>query len=137
MPLTGSPAQIGQIRRTLEKLARVPAAASPILAKKLQARIDAQFANGTDSYGKAWAPTKKGNHPPLTETGALRGSAQVKPLPGAGVSIEVSDFKAPFHQGGTSRMPARPILPTAGPPATWNADIKAAVEEAAVAATKG
>lgn len=116
--------------RALEELARVPSRAAAPVAAKLQEQIDRQFAEGVDPYGKRWAAKADGDPSYLTRSTDLHQSVVVRPLPGAGVAITVGAPYGQFHQEGTSRMPARPILPTAGLPPSWAEAVSAGVEEA-------
>lgn len=70
----------------------------------VQGLLDEQFAQGIGPDGTPWTPTVRGNAPPLTRSGALRSSARAVPGPdGLGVSAQVTDEKAPWHQYGTKR----------------------------------
>lgn len=69
------------------------------------------FQDGTDPDGNAWVETQAGNDPPLTGEGDLAASAAWE-ASDEGFTLLVNDWKAAFHQGGTSRgIPARPMLP--------------------------
>ena len=124
----------------LRKLGDVPSRVAREAADALTARLAAGFASGMDPYGNAWAPLapatiRKGRTPPpLTEGGSLAGGTRVVPLSGAGLgleSIETLSRGAPasIHMTGASgkNLPARPFLPTNALPATWRADLQAAL----------
>lgn len=133
MPLTGDFRGFDQLEKHLASLAQVPAQASREVAKELTTLLQQEFKQGTDPYGKRWAPLKpstlkSGRHPPpLTATGALRDGTKATPMVGAGVQIEVGEPYGVFHQYGTYKMAARPILPSGVMPKAWTAIVKAAV----------
>jgi hypothetical protein len=81
-------------------------AAQPILFL-----IDNEFVTGTDPYGNAWnAPNN------LLDTGAMISTLTVSN------NLEISiGGPADYHQSGTSRMPARKILPNSDEelPLSW------------------
>lgn len=115
-----------QLARNVERLARVPSRVAAAAAPEIARLIDLQFAEGHDPYGRAWAPLKpstlaRGRRPPpLTDRGKMRGGVQVRPMPGAGLEISFADpVPAIFHQYGTRKMVARPLLPRGTFPATW------------------
>lgn len=117
-----------QFSKALRSLVDVPSQIARPLADGIAKFIDEGFTAGTDPYGRAWAPLKprtlaKGRHPPpLTETRALRESAQVKPTQGGGVSLVFTDWKAGLHQeGDPPRMAAREVVPVNTLPAKWRA----------------
>lgn len=97
------------------------------LAAALPAEIERQFSAGSDPYGAAWAPLARGGQSHLIETGTMLASLVVT---STGKEIQMSmDSPAPYHQSGTSRMPARPIFPDEGQiPPSWEAIIQAAVD---------
>jgi hypothetical protein len=127
---------LAQVRLAISKLTRVPSQVAKRASGKIAGLIGKQFSAQTDAYGAAWAPLtaetirRWGTHPILDLTGAMN-AVEVKPLPGAGISITLGEPYAAFHQVGTRYMPPRPILPTAALPAAWNAALKAAAEESA------
>jgi|GEM_PF-3730230 len=107
------------------KVAKIAAAAAPKIAKLLAK----EFVAGTDPDGGAWAAlaistrARGRSAPPLTDSGAMRGSVEVV---GRGLEIYATvESPAEFHQGGTGSMPARPILPDDSLPATWDTAITA------------
>jgi hypothetical protein len=67
-----------------------------------------QFANGIDPEGNPWTPTVRGNDPPLTQSGALAGSARAVPDGELDVLAQVTDEKAVWHQYGTKRGATSP-----------------------------
>jgi hypothetical protein len=119
------------LRRALKELAGVRSSMAPFVADAVTARLRVGFLSGVDPYGSPWAPLRpatlaKGRHPPpLTDTGKLSSGTRGKPMRGSGVAIIVPDLHyAGYHMTGTSRMAARPYLPTKGLPATWRDDIR-------------
>ena len=76
-----------------------------------EAAITAEFAKEADPAGNPWAKRKPptGSWPILRKTGRMYGSATARPLPSA--AEFTVDTPAEFHQHGTSRMVARPVLP--------------------------
>ena len=126
MALTGNFQGLALVRANLARLARVPAQAAQSVARGLTAELQRQFAEGHDPYDRAWKPKKSGKGRTLVRSGSLAGSAVARPMAGAGVRIGPFPSYASFHQTGTKKMVARPILPYGGLPARWNAIIKAA-----------
>lgn len=126
-----------RLHGTLRKLSEVPSQAAADAAVRIADVIDGQFADGVDPYGKQWAPLKpytlaKGRFPPpLTDSGALRDSIEVRPTSGAGIEIAMGAEYATFHQTGTVNMAQRQIMPQSGGlPAAWSEAIGQAVRAA-------
>lgn len=134
MSFSGNIGALRGFEQSLRRLADVPAKVAEKGAEAIAEQIDQQFASGTDAYGNAWAPhapatvARWGEHPILELTGALRGEVDVHPLPGTGIAIELGEL-ASLHQSGTSRMPARPILPSGTFPAAWREALEQAAAE--------
>lgn len=82
---------------------------APAVASILRNTIAQSVASGTSPEGQAWAPTKSGNAPLQGAMGAV--SVQVV---SDGVDAIVTGHHV-FHQNGTSRLPARPIIPQSMP----------------------
>lgn len=127
-----------RLNGTLRALADVPARASAAAASRIATLIDESFFAGLDPYGRPWAPLAASTlarrpwrgAPPLTDTGALRASVRVVPLPSAGISITMA-APGPFHQMGTRYMPQRQIFPQSGGIApSWRAAIAQSITEA-------
>ena len=79
--------------------------------------------NEADPAGNPWAPTTRSN-PILDDTGAMRGSASHE-VSADGITLTIADFKAAFHQYGTSRgLVPRRMLPDGDLPAAWTAVIQ-------------
>lgn len=117
---------LDQLAQNIGRLAAVPSRMAPAASREIARLIESEFATGRDPYGRAWAKLKpatlaRGRRPPpLTATGKMRGSVQVRPAPGAGIAITFgSATPAIFHQYGTRKMAARPMLPRGTFPATW------------------
>lgn len=134
MGFRGDIGAMGKLAENLGRLASVPSRAAAGAAENLQDTIQEQFDAQTDPYGASWAPhaasTEKrwGEHPILDLTGDMRGSIDVSPMQGAGISVTIDD-PGGFHQAGTANMPARPILPENEFPETWDAAIRDALDE--------
>lgn len=132
MALTGDFAGLGQLEKHLAALASIPSKVSREVADGITEQLQTEFKQGTDPYGKAWKPLqpstlKSGRHPPpLTDSGKLRDGTVAQPMQGAGVSIVLGAPYGVFHQYGTPKMAARPILPTKGMPKSWSAIIRTA-----------
>jgi hypothetical protein len=110
----------------LGRLAGVPSRVSTAVAKDIQALVDQEYETGTDAYGAGWESLaeetlRRGRHPPpLTDSGRMRDTTRVRPLPGAGIAVTFDVPYAKFHHTGTKHMPARPVLPTEGRfPPSW------------------
>lgn len=122
----GDVRNLDQLARNIGRLAAIPSRMAPAVSRELAALIQQEFNAGVDPYGRPWAKLKpstlaRGRRPPpLTNTGKMRGGITVKPMQGAGVEISfASDVPGIFHQYGTKKMAARPMLPRGAFPATW------------------
>ena len=93
----------------------------------LQGLLDGEFTAGRSPYGEAWRRPQAGNAPGR-KSGNLAGHARVL-VRGPRLIVSAGGVAyAGFFSGGTSRMEARPIAPTAGrglPPA-WRRVIELA-----------
>lgn len=134
MPITGDWARLQATVRGLRKLAAVPAHVSADGAIAIKAEIERSFDTATDPYGKRWDPLtpatikRWGKHPILQLTGDGRASIQVKPLPGAGISVDSPSLGLAFSQGGTVNQAVRRFLPVDQFPATWRKALDASAE---------
>jgi phage gpG-like protein len=94
--------------------------------------IDERFDDRAAPTGTPWAPRKPptGAWPILEKTGRMRKSFKVIAT-SAQVTVTNATEYLKFHQTGTSRMVARPALPT-GPdlPPEWERRIDSAVSNA-------
>jgi hypothetical protein len=117
---------LDRLAQNVGRLARVPSRIASTAAPAIAALIDQGFAAGRDPYGQAWAKLRpstvaRGRRPPpLTDTGTMRRGVSVRPMAGAGIAVSfASDIPSIFHQYGTRKMAARPMLPRGAFPATW------------------
>jgi hypothetical protein len=119
-----------QCGAALKQLSKVPSQASREASSEILKRIDRQFDEQKDPYGKPWRPLKqatlkrKGFSLIGFETGRLRGGLRVAPTSGAGIGFE---FDAPYAKYFQAK---RPILPTRGVPRAWAAIVAVALEHA-------
>ncbi len=136
MVWSGDISRMGQLAQRVADLARVPARASARVAVALAELIEEEFASEADPYGNAWKPHAKstverwGPHPILHLSGAMHSSVNVRPMPGAGVSITIDHPAAPHQTGWSGPQgtgPARPVLPGNRMPARWREAIAAEV----------
>lgn len=104
--------------------------AAPLLEEAARATANA----GSDPEGKAWKPRKAGGTALPGAAGAISASATSK-----GVVTIVLRGVYVLHHFGTSRVPARPILPTLGEdlPAPMAAALKKAASVAVARAMGG
>jgi hypothetical protein len=128
---------MGQLAANIRKLAEVPSRASTRIAGEIAWLIDSEFAAQSDPYGNAWEPhadstvERWGPHPILTLSGDMRGSVDVQPMRGSGVSISIDHPAAPHQTGWSGPQgagPARPILPSGPMPAKWREAIDGAID---------
>ncbi len=124
--------QMGRLSETLARLDVLPRKVAELAAPEITKALQKEFAQGADPYGRKWRKLATGKPSRLTESGRLRRGTRAAPLPGrrAGVRILLGARYAVYHQTGTSRMPARKILPERGMPAAWNVAIKRALRRA-------
>lgn len=93
------------------------------IGRRLHALVQQGWDSESDPYGDPWAPTTRAN-PILDETGAMRGSSTYE-VTAEGITFTVADWKAAFHQYGTSRgIVPRKMLPDEGVPVAWQAVIQ-------------
>ncbi len=132
---TGDFRKLQLLKANLANLSRVPSQVAREASTSINGLIQQEFDRGQDPYGKAWAPLRsatlaKGRTPPpLTATGKMRGKTLAKPLQSIGIGLEFP-FPGVFHQKGTRKMRARPVLPYGGMPRAWTAAIKIATAKA-------
>lgn len=88
------------------------------LAEETVELIREGFDRQGDPYGRGWAPLKARSGKILQDTGLLR---RFKPthVTVRGFTVSSGATYGPFHQSGTSRMPARKMVPDGGMPARW------------------
>lgn len=99
-------AAIDDMIRRLRGLPRAFEEAAPELASMAKRATDRAIAEGHSLDGKPWLPTKAGNKPLANAAKAVRAYVN-----GSFIIIELSGYEV-FHNYGTHRVPARPILPS-------------------------
>lgn len=132
----GDWAALGAMKQSLRKLADVPSRAAAPAAANITKELQKEYRQGTDPYGRPWAPLKPSTiargrrNPPLTDRGKMKRSTKAEPLPGAGIAI-VADFPAIVHQNSTrATLAQRHIFPVGVLPATWRDAIERAIKKA-------
>lgn len=126
MSVTGDFSGLEAMSEAFKRLSEVPSRAAKAVSADLSKFVEEEFDTGSDPYGRSWAALaertlRKGRKPPpLTDTGAMRGSVEIRPAQGAGVQISIGEPYSVYHQQGTSRMPARKMLPEGDLPPKWN-----------------
>lgn len=113
----------GDFDRLGTLIAQVRTIASPQFHDKLRAslayaaeqEIIQGFDRSADPYGNRWAPLKaeKGRRAggqPLVDSGKLRASYAARQT-GTGFEVHSRTSYAGYHQYGTKRIPARPMVP--------------------------
>jgi hypothetical protein len=134
--LTGDFAGLKQLENNLRRLAEIPSQAAKQSVEGLRKAIAESYATGKNPNKRPWAPlmpstvARGRKPPPLTDTGDMRSTTEVKALPGAGVAITFGVPYAVFHHTGTKNMSARPVAPTGSFPASWNEILRSAVDAA-------
>jgi len=92
-------------------------------ASNIEYHIVQEFASAADPFGSPW---EGGMH--LIDTGSLVDSIQVTGTQ-EGFQVQLDDVYG-FHQSGTSKMPARPILPLDGEiPDSWDEELTNSLEK--------
>ena len=128
--LRSTDGRLGAFSAALSGLAAdAPRLLGEAVAEGGTAAITAEFAQEADPAGNPWARRKPptGSWPILRKTGRMYGSVTARPLPSA--AEFTVDTPAEFHQGGTRRMVARPLLPKGKLPEPWRVAIGEAVRE--------
>ncbi len=122
--------KLGRLEAVLAKLDRLPRRVAEIAAPAITVELQREFTRGVDPHGRKWRKLATGKASHLEESGRLRRGTRASPLPGkrAGVRILFGSRAkiAGLHQVGTSRMPARRILPDKGMPASWSVALQRA-----------
>lgn len=118
MSLKGSFSKLSTLR---EGLARVQGygvdAVAESAANELARVVDKQFEQGRGPDGKRWARLANGEASHLEETKEMRETVTVVPTVKAiDGRITGKRGQARFHQNGTSKMPARPLVPEPNEP---------------------
>lgn len=122
MTLKGSFSKLAKLR---EGLARVQGygvdAVAEAGANELARTVDKQFEQGGGPDGKRWAKLASGEASHLQDTKEMRETVTVVHAVKA-ISGRISGKRgqARFHQSGTAKMPARPLVPEENPlPQRW------------------
>lgn len=133
-------AALSNVSLMMSRLARVPSRVAPQAAPKLEALLRNEFAQERDPYGNPWKPLSPvtvaikqrtgGRSGILQDKGTMLDELAIVPSSGAGLTVTLGAPYSAFHQTGTRNMPARPILPYAALPASWNAALREASEKA-------
>lgn len=133
MPIGGDFAALAALRQALKGAKGTVTDIVRESSKRVDALVEDEFARGADPYGRAWAPlapstlARGRTPPPLTATGTMRGSRVVVPV---GLTTKIRlPFPAAYHQTGTPRMPARPIVPDGGTPERWEFAVETAATD--------
>lgn len=113
----------GDFDRLDALIAQVRTIASPQFHDKLRAslayaaeqEIIQGFDRSADPYGNRWAPLKadrgrRAGGQPLVDSGKLRASYEARPS-AIGFEVRSRTSYAGYHQYGTKRIPARPMVP--------------------------
>lgn len=123
----------GAVPRRLRELKRgdIRRAAAVGAVSALENLIDERFQDRAAPGGTPWAPRKPptGTWPILEKTGRMRRSFKVMAT-SAQLKVLNSTEYLKFHQTGTSRMVARPVLPNGELPPDWERRIDAAMSDA-------
>jgi hypothetical protein len=117
------------LAKLMRDLDRVPSQIAADASEAIEDLITDQFSTGTDPYGTPWADLKKGGRSYLYASGDMQASVDVHPKPGAGIEIQIDAEPFIFHQRGTRKMVARPIIPNRGIPEKWTQAIAEAYEK--------
>ena len=123
----------GAVPRRLRELKRgdVRRAAAQGAKAALENLIDERFEERAAPGGTPWAPRKPptGTWPILEKTGRMRRSFKVVATSAQLKVLNDTEYLK-FHQTGTSRMVARPVLPNGEMSPEWERRIDAAMSDA-------
>lgn len=123
-------AKLDRLIAALESTEKLQTRINKETAKAIEVELRKQYETGTDPDGNPYSPlapstlARGRTPPPLTDKGIMKANTKVFSTP-KGWRIDVKrPGKNPnvpkFHQDGTAKMPARPIVPPAGKvPARW------------------
>ena len=116
----------GPLKRFAAKLRKAPAVVREAITEMATEALrltQESFDKEQTPDGKKWKRTKAGLRPILVRTGMLRGGFTVN-RGALGFTIINRVGYAVYHQGGTRRMVARPMLPKQGRlPVGWQRTI--------------
>lgn len=144
--------EIGRLQETIRRLSDLPRATAEEAQEPINRLLQEQFRNGTDPYGRPWAPVKAStlelrkesrDPTPLTDTRDLRDGTTVEVRAGgrAGLVIKLGAAYGYFHQvgfrAGKTNVPPRRVLPQFGLPASWRLALRQAAQRAARRAVRG
>ena len=122
-------AQLDQLRRAIES----PSAVMADIGQFGVEQLDETWQAETNPYGVAWPPLapatlrQKTGPSMLIESGSMNAGLGYQ-VSGDGVEIGVLSDIAIFHQEGTSKMPARKVVPDEGLPPEWEPALTTLVE---------
>lgn len=129
--ITGDLAKIEEWRRRFgaAAVAKVKRTILENVAEEALALIAEGFSKEQAPSGAPWAPLKVRVGKILQDTGRLRNSFHRKTIGNDRVTIGPAVKYSVFHQSGTVRMVARPMVPEGGLPAKWQARLNEAAED--------
>lgn len=116
-----------ELQRLIDNLGELAENGTDTVATSLepavQQLLDQEYEQGRGPSGETWAAKADGTPSHLQKTGAMRAGSQV--IPGVkGVSVRIPK-PGGFHQDGTTRMQARPLVPEGEPlPEAWSAAVQ-------------
>jgi len=111
--------KLRELRSKLSETRPLLQSISKNLAEETLELVRQGFENEADPYGGAWEPLKSREGAILQDTGRLRNSWHTVTTSDRGFVVGPAVDYAVFHQTGTSRMPARPMVPDDGLPDEW------------------
>jgi hypothetical protein len=116
--LTGSFAQLAKLREGLARLEQQGVeAVAEAGAKSLRKVVEAEYRQGKGPDGERWAPLASGDASHLTDTREMRDTTTVvHGVSGITTRIAGKRNQAVYHQYGTKKMPARPLVPKTDEP---------------------
>jgi len=98
-------AELDRMIEACRSMALIPREAAPLIGAKLEQLLAASNSAGTSPEGAAWAATKAGNLPLRGAMGAIKVDVITTRI------IVTLTGHYVFHQRGTTRTPARPMIP--------------------------
>lgn len=133
-------AAIGRLKETLRRLSELPQQVAREAKPAIDRQLREEFLNGTDPYGRPWAPLKPSTlatgrkPPPLTDSGALKRGTRVELRRRNGLVL-LTGPHGYFHQVGfrvgRTRVPPRRVLPQFGFPIGWKLILRDAARRCA------
>lgn len=121
--------RLNAIADILVQVVRAPELVAEKAAPKIAEKMEEQAELGLDPYGARWAPLADGSASYLYDSGDMREGTDA--VSAGATIIATAPSPAEFHQHGTHRMPARPVLPNEeqGLPQSWQEAIDEAKAE--------